>query len=404
MIAARPRAAHPHAKKTVAVLVRGEEAYEAATTALSGADGLTGRVRLGRLAGADDPWLDGGASDVLVLDVDMADAGELTALTGVIERFRNRVPVLVTARQPTVEGMRALLRLGIADLIPQPIRRADLLAAVADALAAAHGAQAARRRRGRVVATMKATGGSGATTVAVLLASALARRERNAGRVCLLDLDLQFGSAGFHLDLDSKAGIAELVPAFDRLDGALLRGTMARHGSGLDVLPAPAAVTPLETLTPEMALALIETAAGEYEHVVIDLPHAWTTWTRAALGAADTILLVLQATLPALRHARRQVETLREEGLGAVPLVPVLNRFSPRVFGRNPELRDAEKALGCEVRYHLPSDYRAVTEAVEAGAPLFDTGRGRAIVREVRRIAEAVAGAPAGGGDVAEAA
>ncbi|HEY0835070.1 MAG TPA: hypothetical protein VGE72_14285, partial [Azospirillum sp.] len=141
MSATRPRATHPCSARTAAVLVRGEEAYEAVTTALSGADGLTGRVRLGRLAGADDPWLDDGAADVLILDVDMADPGELAALTGVIERFRNRVPVLVTARQPTMEGMRALLRLGIADLIPQPIRRADLLAAVADALAAVRGAQ-----------------------------------------------------------------------------------------------------------------------------------------------------------------------------------------------------------------------------------------------------------------------
>ncbi|MGQ9364989.1 AAA family ATPase [Azospirillum sp. ST 5-10] len=397
MTVSRPATAKPAALKSVAVLLRSDEAYEAVTTALSGVDGLAGRVRLGRLAAAS-PWLEERGIDLLVLDLDMADEAELAALVALAERVRGRVPVLVTARAPTLEGMRTLMRLGIADLVPQPLRRSDLLAAVEAALARSPGAAAVRPRRGRVVAVMKATGGAGATTTAVLLAAALARRERQPGRVGLLDLDLQFGSAGLHLDVEAGEGLAALVRSADRLDGALLRGTMARHGSGLDVLPAPAAVMPLDLLTPETAVGLVETAAGEYGHVVIDLPLAWTAWSRAVLGCADTVLLVLQATLPSLRHARRQVETLREEGLGDTPLIPVLNRFAPRTFGRNPELRDAERALGCEVRFHLPSDYRAVTEAVDAGAPLFDTGRGRGIVRQVRRLAEEVANAPAAKG------
>lgn len=387
--------------KTVSALLRGEEAYEAVTTALTGADGIASRARLGKLSDAADPWFDG-VGDLLLVDVDLADPAELRELERLIERFRGRLPVLVTAKAPTVEGMRALLRLGIADLIPQPVRRADLLAAIDGALASTRGMATTRRRRGRVIATMKATGGAGATTVAVLLACALARRERTAGRVCLLDLDLQFGSAGLHLDVEQRTGLAELIRDPERMDGALLRSAMVRSGSGLDVLPAPDPLGPLDLLSPETAVHLIETAASEYEQVVIDLPQAWTAWTRAVLGTVDAIVLVLQSTLPSLRHAKRQVETLREEGLGEVRLIPVLNRYSPRAFGRNPELREAERALGCEVRFHLASDYKAVTEAVEAGAPLFETGRGRAIVRQMHRLAEDVAsGGGAGGGTAA---
>lgn len=330
--------------------------------------------------------------ELAILDVDLADAGERRELERVLETFGDRVAFVVTSPTPTVEGMRTLLRHGIVDLLPQPLVAEEVLRAVVIALDPATrfpapGKATANNGSGVIVSVIRAGGGVGATAIATQAACAAAKAPEARGRVCLLDFDLQFGSAAFHLALPQLTSLLDLIAAGDRFDGAMFKTAMARHPSGIDVLPAPPGIHPLDALPVEFALTLLVEARRTYMLTVVDHPGCWTAWSRAVLAESDRIVLVLQPTMPSLRHAKRQIETLHEEGLGHVPLCVVANRVQRGLFNSGPAIKDMEAAIGRRIDHLVASDDQ-FKEAVDHGKTLADLGAHRT----VKRLAALVAG------------
>jgi pilus assembly protein CpaE len=263
------------------------------------------------------------------------------------------------------------MRAGVIDVVPQPITRDDLLAALDYAALAQSVAQAAEGvSRAKTIAFVKGGGGVGATILAVQSACVLADKgTSNEAVACLLDFDFQFGTAALYLDLPGKADYHELVAAPERLDGALLRGMMSKHSSGLEVLAAPAEVLPLDTLTPEFISAALNIATREFKYVLMDMPEAWTNWSYRALQGAELIIVVTQLTVAGVRQARRQLDTLAAQGIEESRVRMALNRFEPG-WGKSVRVREAEKALGHKVDFFIVNDYATVSEAINQGVAL----------------------------------
>lgn len=337
------------------------------------------------------------APDVLLVELDPEDRAEVAALEHLLRRHHPQPPAVVASPPPSVEAMRALMRLGVVDVVTPPFPRQDLTAAL-DAAAAKlpppPGGEG-RRRHGRCISFLKSCGGAGATTVAVNAAEYLARRSRQADAVLLLDLDLQFGDAALQLDLAPQINALDLLSEPSRLDVEMLRSAVIGHRSGLDMIAAPPDVVPLDAVTPEAAEALVTLAADTYRTVLIDLPAVWTPWSREVLAASDAIVLVTPLTVPAVRHAVRQIQTLKDEGLEAIPVLPVAARENPGLLRRNPVVRDAEKALEREIRHVIPSRYPAVAAALNAGRTLNEAGAAAPVRRAIARLADALAPAAA---------
>ncbi len=299
------------------------------------------------------------------------------------------VPLMAACRGAKLSDVRPLMRLGLHDLIPQPIEAGDLLTALQD-LRQVAGARPGARPGGRVVAFLKAGGGSGATALAVQSAVILAARRAHQAEseVCLLDLDLQFGTAALSLDLDDRVGLGDLLEARERFDGALLRSVMGHHDSGLDILAAPRVLLPLDALTGGFVTDALALARAEYRTAVLDLPSAWTGWSHAALSQCDLIVLVAQLGLASVRRARRQLDALSEHGLGGVPTRLVLNRRSWGARGRQ---REAERALGRPFDFTVAEDAAAFNEALDRGVPLVTVARRSRVHRDLRRLADGLA-------------
>jgi pilus assembly protein CpaE len=152
------------------------------------------------------------------------------------------------------------------------------------------------------------------------------------------------------------------------------------------VLAAPQAIPDIDAVTPEGAARLLHIARREYRQVLVDMPHVWNRWTRTVLGAADAIVLVFQASVPSIRQARRQIELLAQEGLENIPLALVMNRVETGLFRSGQSavtLKDAAKALGREIPYSVPNDYKAILEAVNHGLPLAEVKGGKATARQI---------------------
>ena len=68
--------------------------------------------------------------DVLLLDIDPKNNGDIDRLEEIVTRHFPDVPVLATAADATIQDVRRIMRTGLVDFLPQPISRADLVASL----------------------------------------------------------------------------------------------------------------------------------------------------------------------------------------------------------------------------------------------------------------------------------
>lgn len=307
--------------------------------------------------------------DVLLLDVDAKNKSDLDRLQEIVTREFPNTPVVATAADATVQDVRQIMRLGPVDFLPQPIARADLVAAL-NLAAEKRKPKAAGSDKGKVVAFVKGGGGVGATTIAVQAGCCLLSRGKKGGsrRVGLFDLDLQGGTAALYLDLDNRLSVSDLMDSPERLDNELLAGVAQSHDSGLKVLAAPREVMPLESLSPKFVTTLLAAARKEYDVTLLDLPPVWNEGMYTALQQSDVIYLVTQLTVAGIRQARHQLNTIQMQGLAADVRV-VLNRYE-KGWGKTVQLKEAEKALGHPIEHCIPNDYKLVSEALNQGVAL----------------------------------
>jgi pilus assembly protein CpaE len=369
-------------------VVRSLEVQEALTQAIGGRDGIDADLRLGDLKSLGAELLRAApAADALLVDVDIHDAQDMDALGRLTaEAAGAGVPVLVTTTDLSAATVRRLLRDGIADFIPQPLDRRDVLDALQNIGRQKGRNPNAEPPRGRLLTFSRASGGAGATTLAVNVAHGLARpRGPRRADVCLIDLDLHFGTAALQLDLGQTAGLLDIVRAPERLDAALFSSSLVEHRSGLRVLPAPSAPMPLEALRPDLVEALLELARSQFDYVVVDLPIALTQWTETVLHHSDLVYLVTQLNVPAVRQLRRLLDVIEETGLYNLPVQLVLNRLQGSFgWSSGVKRRQAEKALGRPFDYCIRDQFEILNEAANRGCPVLDVRRYSRFSRQLR--------------------
>jgi pilus assembly protein CpaE len=281
--------------------------------------------------------------------------------------------------------VRRLLRDGVADFIPQPIDHAEVLDVLRSADHKARLRQQRSPARGRVLTFSRATGGAGATTLAVNVAHALARpRRRPQAKVCLVDLDLQFGAVALQLDLHPTTGLFDMAQARQSFDPSLFARSLVEHRSGLRVLTSPSAPISLEALRPPVVNALLELARVEFDYVVVDLPRALTNWTETVLSHSDLVYLVTQPNLPAVWQLRRLLDIIQEFKLEDLTVQLALNRLQGSFWRAGAERRQAEKALGRPFDYCIADQFDVLIDAANRGAPVLDVRRYSRFGRQLR--------------------
>lgn len=356
----------------VVAILRSGEAGEALSQACTGMNGTKVNVHVGKLKDVK-PGVDILRNpDVLLLDVNPRDADEVAQLQTILQSHFPTVPVVATAVEVTLQDIRQLMRLGVVDFIPQPFTRDDLAGALDHAATMRQSKGDSGEKRGNIITFLKAGGGVGATTLAVQSGCLLASRNKGKGAgadVCLLDLDLQFGTAALYLDLDNRVGMADVIQSYGRLDRELMRNVMSKHDSGLDLLAAPRDMVAVDSIAPEHLDECLKIITAEYETTILDLPEVWTPWTYRAIQNSDTIILVTQLTVAGIRQAKRQLDTLISHGVEPSLVKVALNRFE-KGWGKSVHLKEAEDALGRKFDFFIINDYQTVSEALNQGVSL----------------------------------
>ncbi len=209
-------------------------------------------------------------------------------------------------------------------------------------------------------------GGTGTTTIAVNIAMAMAKREPD--KVCLVDLDLQFGQALTLLNLTERTSLSDLVRDEQALvESELMRTYALRHDSGLHILAAPSSVELAETIVPEHVGSILSHITGTYDRVVVDAGSRLDERVLTAFENAESIVFTVTPDFPTLRAVHALLDYLNDiGGLGAKGIF-VLNHIFERQILKS---RDIEGALGSRVALEVPHDPFLFLKAVNEGDPV----------------------------------
>ena len=371
-------------KTSVKALVRSAATEESLRAAVSAMADLSLSVVQGtiiqhghQLAGDETP-------DMLVVDIDLDDPGQMTALQQVVRNGAAGVPVIATSSSASVEGMRQLMQLQIADFIPQPLVAAQV-ASVIESTLQRRRSQSPSGQTTKVFTFIKPAGGMGSTTLAIQTAFDLAHRGKGQSqpRVCLVDLDLQYGTSAIYLDLDANLKITEIASNPQRLDSAMLASMMSRHAGGVDVLAAPSVLANWDQVTSEIITRLLEVVCQNYDYVVIDTPNTWMSWSPDVLAGSDVVLMVTVLSVAGVRQARQLMDVIHSSNVADSSIHVVLNRFHNSAWSSGLRAKEAERALGRKVDFFISNDYKLVSQALNQGVPIMEIKRRSKIEKQV---------------------
>ncbi|MBX9746714.1 MAG: hypothetical protein K2X34_07420 [Hyphomonadaceae bacterium] len=336
----------------------------------------------------DGPSMAGDFADANLVVLEAANSNETLRDFQAAKDVCPKAEIVVLAGAATTpEDVRRLFRAGARDVLASPLIQDQLLSAMAEAIGPAQHGQGA----GLVIAVVKAAGGVGATTLAVNLAGHFANPPRtkrgdrlDSMRVALLDFDLQFGDAALALDVAPRKSIADILRAPKRLDTHFLDGVLERHRSGVRLLAAPPAITPLEAIDGDVATAIVNIAASAHDIVILELPMAMTDWAGALMRRADHLLLVSSAAVRGVAGARRVLDAAAELNVAPSRWSLVFNRLHSVLDG-NDIVEQAKRALGQPVMGSLGED-AAVRVAGDRGRMIWETAPNTRFAKDMRPI------------------
>jgi pilus assembly protein CpaE len=333
--------------------------------------------------------LAGAAAAIIQVDADSAAS---------LKRFQKLAkavdtPLIAASYEPPLSLVRTLLQAGARDVIPLPLTKEDVAAAIAGlGEAVPEHVEVVTPLQGKLVSFMKSVGGVGTTALLTQLAIGFTEIESKYGReVCLIDLDVQFGDAAFQLGLQPRFSLVDLLEAGTRLDGHLLRATTIEHSSGVRVIAAPVQMMPLEGVAGDHLLEIVETATREFGTVFVDLPTNWTNWSLSLVARSDLVILVTELTVAALNRARRQLDLLKSQHLN-VEVRIVVNRFD-KAMARTVSVADANRVLGRDVSYTVANDFPLMRAAIDRGIPIHEIKRKSPLARDLDLLNDGIAAA-----------
>jgi len=349
---------------------------------------------------------DADALEFVAIAMDDEDEGDLAQVAHVIRTaVEHHIKVLVIAEEVSPIALHQLLKMGAEEFVPYPLPEGALREAI-ERMRAPTPSPAANvtapeatgkpkpsgNREGVVLPVHGLAGGTGATTMAVNLAWELANIDKkDPPRVCILDLDLQFGSVSTYLDLPRREAVYELLSDTETMDEESFMQALVTYNDKLHVLTSPPEMLPLDLIESEDVERIVKMARANFDYVVIDMPSTVVQWTESVLSAAHVYFAPLELDMRSAQNALRMIRALKSEDLPAQKLRFALNR-APKftdLSGKSRVKRLAE-SLDITIEIQLPDGGKQVVQAGDHGLPLSESASKNALRKEIQKLAQSV--------------
>ena len=356
--------------------------------------------------------------EFIAMAIDAEDEENLALLGEVITQARARgIKVILIAEDVSPAALHQLLRKGADEFVPYPLPENELAAAISriqqpapepdsdqDGPILPRTGGGKGDRNGAVLVCHGLAGGTGATTLAVNLAYELSEgsakaprrgRKREADKpkpkVCLIDLDLQYGSVGTYLDLPRREAVYELLSDTEGMDADVFKQALLGFEDRISVLTAPTEMLPLDLLTQDDVKRIIDMARSHFDFVVIDMPKTVVQWTETVLNEAQVYFALIEMDMRSAQNTQRLKRALQAEDLPYEKLRYVLNR-APKLTdlsGRQRVKRLAE-TLDIAIEVQFPDGGRQVTQGADHGVPMGSAAPKNPLRKEIQKMAQSL--------------
>jgi len=325
---------------------------------------LTRQLRDGRtpVSVADERTAASASADVLIID------GRLNLRSAILEVERCRaasasVSIFLIASEANSDLILQSMRAGANEFLTWPLSTEAFDEAVERA-SSRRGGSGAGSSLASIVTFIGAKGGVGTTTLAVNCAVELAGKKK---QTIMVDLKQGLGDVALFLGVRSRYSIVDALDAEGRLDREFLTSLVAKHVSGVELLPGSDHFErpgPDDGPTIEHVFRLL---SARYEYAVVDAGAQITACGLASMYISEMIGVVINPDVPSIRNGQRIIEKISGMGSCAERVRVFLNRAAqPYPI----PLAQIEEALGQKVHLTFPPDYKTVATALNSGVPL----------------------------------
>lgn len=319
----------------------------------------------------------------VVVDIDPDPSGMLRDLDRVVGRFSD-VVFIVLATQRDSDLILEAMQIGARHFLAKDSITSDLAGVlkrlVPDSRTPAHG-------QGALVTVLSASGGCGATTLAINLANELGLESTSPALV--VDMDYAYGATAGYLGLSGQYGLENILTHEGLIDDELLLSTATVYSPSLHVLLSPVSIYhdgPVQ-LQCNRLRDVLETFRRTYHYTIIDAARVPLEVASMLAAASKMTLLTFQLNVKDITSARSILEALSRREISEESILPVANRYRRR--NQIIVLEEAEKALGMPVA-QVSNDFSGALKGITLGQPLADAAPRSIVRRDVQRLASRV--------------
>ncbi len=255
-----------------------------------------------------------GPFDVLVAGPSLGTRSGLARLRVIREELPGMRLILAFSRRPDA-SLRDIVRTGAVDLLQLPIDDKELAESVERGIdlvgstpvvapdVPAPLPSPASGGPATVFTIASATGGCGKTFYATNLAYFLTHYTQK--RVCIVDLDLQFGEVSTALRLRPKYTIFDALQREDTDEADLqahIEEYCVQHETGVSVLAAPREPSEADRISPPDVTRILEAIRNRFDYVIVDTPPALAETVLVAFDLSDMLYVMATLDLPSVRN------------------------------------------------------------------------------------------------------
>jgi pilus assembly protein CpaE len=324
---------------------------------------------------------------IAVVDFDKDPELALQTAECLRQSFYHKIAILALSSTMDPDVLLRAMRAGYSEFLAKPFD-ADEFAETLGRLDHRWSAAVGRPpNSGKILSFFGAKGGVGTTTLAVHLAMYLVRGFGK--KVLLIDNHAQLGHVVLYLGMDgSNHHFYDLVQNVSRLDQELLRGFIATHPSGLDVLSSPDVYGGIWKTDTDSVERTLEFLSTQYDFVLLDCEASFDDINLAVIALSNWIYLIATPEIGAIRDLSRYVDGLIQNEQATKKLQVVINRYSSH---EAVTIEQIEKAVHLPIGFKIANNYSQLVQSINIGEPVASDSKSE-FSQQMTKWAAALAG------------
>jgi pilus assembly protein CpaE len=297
------------------------------------------------------------ATEVLFVDFESIDKALEIVLLLEHEASHVQIVAVHTHMDPAV--LQQSMRAGVREFLTQPFGRQAVIESLAQIKSLLERHPVSYVASNQIISFLPSKAGAGASTIALNMSAALARKPDT--KVLLTDFDLNSGMMRFMLKLQNHYSVLDALERSDEMDENLWP-QMVTSIEGIDVIHA-GGVRPNLRIEPTQVRNLVAFARRQYQALCFDLSGNLEKYSIELMYESKHIVMVCTPEIPSLHLAREKLSFLRDCELADRVSIVVNRMHKNSEFSK----QEVEELLGQPVASTFSNDYHRIKLAMTEG-------------------------------------